>query len=147
MESSHIKPLTLTAYLQLKICLLLVLANSLGADYKENTSSCIVARWVVAAETCLQCRRQRTVMKAHTDNTAFSIVASVICCRRNVFIVPLPSNDSLFSFHCFNCHCHVTILLLMASQNYAGHWVLATDTMKLAILHCFMLAGINNATS
>jgi hypothetical protein len=101
------------------------------ADNAENITSCAVAQRV---DLLLRKRVSSAVAKNYrTDNTAHSGVASVTagnCCPINVFIVPLPSNVRLFSFHCSHFRRNVTILYLMAKENNVGYWVLAADTMR-----------------
>jgi hypothetical protein len=49
---------------------------------------------------CCECvHTAQSPSNADLENTAYSVVASVICCRGNVFIVLLPSNNRLYSFH------------------------------------------------
>jgi hypothetical protein len=67
------------------------------------------------------------------ENTAYSVVASVsvvaescLPCRCLAIIASTPSSVSSFRYH-------VTLLYLTESENVVGNWLLAADTMKLAI--------------
>jgi hypothetical protein len=114
---------------------------SLGTDHTKNTSSnssCTVAFWFNAAETCLQrlCRK-RQHRQHHVPYCCVSI-----WCRGYVLTVPLPSNDRLYWFHCSDFRLN----FLMATQNDAGYWVLAADAMKFANLLCTTMSGTSPKT-